>query len=335
MILIDSIYINNSGGKILLDYLVEEVEKRELDCFYLFDERCNDDFYFIPENRKLYLKASLLNRHEFFKKNEFKFSKVLCFGNLPPLIKLSVPVYTYFHQLLFLDVPKSVSFFNKMKIKLKTLILNSIKSNTNLWLVQSELVRKGLVSKYKIELEDVRLMPFYPPLKNDKNDDERKTDGFVYISNGGIHKNHLNLIEAFCRFFDENRKGELHITISENFSELLQLIKVKKDLGYPIINHGFINRNDLIEIYQTNEYLIFPSLAESFGLGLVEAIENGCKVIGADLPYTYAVCNPSIVFDPLDVNDIKRAMVESQTDNVKETEQLVFNQIDELIGLLK
>ena len=119
------------------------------------------------------------------------------------------------------------------------------------------------------------------------------------------------------------------------YPELLHLVKTKIDLGYPIINHGFIERNDLIEIYQSNGYVIYPSLTESFGLGIVEAIENGCNVIGADLPYTYVVCNPSLVFNPLDVNDIKRALVESQLDNVKGTEQLVFDQIDELISILK
>lgn len=335
MILLDSLYINNSGGKILLDYLVDEIEKNKLDCLYLFDERCKNDYSFIPNNRKVYLKASLIKRHQFYKKNKSKFSKVLCFGNLPPTLKLSVPVYTYFHQLLFLDVPKSISLLNKIIIKLKTLVLNLIRSNSNIWLVQTEITREKLALKYNIDLENVRLMPFYPPLKTDNKDYEQKTDGFVYISNGGMHKNHSNLIDAFCLYFDERKKGELHITINENFPELLELVKSKIDLAYPVINHGFIGRNDLIEIYQTNEYLIFPSLAESFGLGLVEAIENGCKVIGADLPYTYAVCNPSIVFDPLDVNDIKRSMVESQLDNVKETEQVIFNQIDDLILLLK
>lgn len=197
------------------------------------------------------------------------------------------------------------------------------------------LIKKRLASKYKIQLEDVKLMPFYPPFKNEVKHYNRKKDGFVYISNSGMHKNHLNLIEAFCKYFDEYQKGELHLTISDQFTELIQLIKAKKDLAYPIINHGFISRNDLVEIYQTNKYLVFPSLAESFGLGLVEAIESGCNVIGADLPYTYAVCNPSIVFNPLDVNDIKRAFVESQSDAVKETKQLVFNQIDELIALFK
>lgn len=334
MILLDSLYINDSGGKVLLDYLVEKIERAQINCYYLFDDRCKDDYGFIPNQRKQYMKASLLKRHLFYNKNKDKFSKVLCFGNLPPTIKLNVQVYTYFHQPKYLKIPKTLSLLSKIKLHLKTSFLNSIKSKTNFWLVQSDFIRNSLSSKYKIVNKDIILMPFYPPLINERKGYTRKKDGFVYISNGGNHKNHFNLIEAFCNYFDEYKNGVLHITISDKFADIINLVKRKEKLGYPIINHGFVNREELIKIYKTNKYLIFPSLAESFGLGLVEAIENGCNVLGADLPYTYAVCNPSIVFNPLNVNDIKRALFESQFDNVKKTEQLVFNQIDELILLL-
>ncbi len=331
MILLDSLYINVSGGKVLLDYLVEKIEEVQINCFYLFDDRCKNDYEYIPKDRKLFLKASLLNRHRFYKENKNRFSKVLCLGNLPPTVRLNAKVFTYFHQLLYLKLPKHTSFFGIVRVSLKRSVINYLKSNTDYWYVQTFLVQNKLADKFKVDIKDIMLMPFYPPFINDAINYDRKDDGFVYISNGSKYKNHLKLIEAFCNYFDEYNKGVLHLTISDKFSELVQVIKEKVNSGYPIINHGFVDRMELVEIYQSNRYLIFPSLTESFGLGLIEAIENGCDVIGADLPYTYAVCNPSIVFNPLDVNDIKRAMVESQSDNVDKTKQLVFNQIDELI----
>ena len=54
------------------------------------------------------------------------------------------------------------------------------------------------------------------------------------------------------------------------------------------------DRLTLQKEYLSSEFLMFPSLTESFGLGLIEAIECGCKVIGADLPYTYEVCEPHL-----------------------------------------
>lgn len=335
MLLLDSLYINNSGGKILLDYLVETLEYNKVPVFYLFDERCKGDFPMVPNRRKVFMKATLINRHSFYKRKKKKFSRVFCFGNLAPTIPLDVPVYTYFHQPLFLDVPESVSFMDKAKVKIKTMVLNALKSNTNIWFVQSETIKNRLASKYEVDINDVQLLPFYPPLRDENKSYNRRKDGFVYISNGGIHKNHENLIEAFCKFFDQSGIGILHLTISDAFPELVEIINSKIAAGYPITNHGFIERHELIKIYQTNTYLIFPSLAESFGLGIVEAIENGCKVIGADLPYTYAVCKPSLIFDPLDVDDIVRVFKDSQAKEVEPTVQLVFNQIDQIIALLQ
>lgn len=335
MVLLDSVYINESGGKVLLDYLIKNIEIENINCFYLFDDRCINEYPYIPNDRKIFLKASLLNRHRFYIKNSSKFSKVFCFGNLPPTVKLEIPVITYFHQPLFLDVPSSVSLLNKIKIKMKVMVLNAIKSNTNIWFVQSEHIGRRLILKYGIKKEQVKIIPFYPPIPRPTKNYSRRKDGFVYISNGGIHKNHSKLIEAFCRFFDLTQTGVLHITVSAKFPELIELIENKISVGYPIVNHGFISRNGLLEIYQTNEFLVFPSLAESFGLGLVEAIENGCKVIGADLPYTHSICTPSLVFNPLEVIDLQRAFIESQSDNVKETKQLVFNQITQIIKYLK
>ena len=35
MVLVDAIYVNNSGGLVLLKYLIEELEASELDIFYI------------------------------------------------------------------------------------------------------------------------------------------------------------------------------------------------------------------------------------------------------------------------------------------------------------
>ena len=74
---------------------------------------------------------------------------------------------------------------------------------------------------------------------------------------------------------------------------------------------------------------------ESFGLGIIEGIENGCKVMGADLPYTYAICKPSISFNPKLVKSIIKAFETAlNTKSIIKTEQLVFNEIDSIKRLI-
>ena len=336
MILIDALYINNGGGKVLLDYLIQELNILDIEIFYLFDKRIEKTYHPInTKSQKRFLESSFSKRKQFYLENKAKFSKILCFGNLPPNINIkNATVYTYFHQPLFLELPKNMPLKDRIKFWIKTKILNSIKKNTDFWLVQSELIQSGFKNKYKIDGEKVLLMPFYPPFKNSNETVERKENTYIYVSNASIHKNHVKLIDAFCLFYDTYKKGSLTVTVSEEFNEVLNLVKDKQNLGYPIKNLGFIKRDDLKKIYESHEYLIFPSFAESFGLGLVEAIENGCKIIGADLPYTYAVCKPSLVFNPLEVDSITEALSLSLQKNTINSESKVKNEINTLISLL-
>ncbi|WEI19376.1 hypothetical protein PY247_05195 [Acinetobacter proteolyticus] len=87
MILIDSVYINDGGGLVLLKYLVDVLGKTELSIFYLFDERTKDIFKDVNSS-KLFVENKISKRKKFYDLNKNKFSSVLCFGNVPPLSSL-------------------------------------------------------------------------------------------------------------------------------------------------------------------------------------------------------------------------------------------------------
>jgi glycosyltransferase involved in cell wall biosynthesis len=336
MILIDALYINNGGGKILLDYLMEELNKTDLQVTYLLDERIRNN-HISPKSSDevIIMKASFLSRGKFYRKSRDKFLKILCFGNIPPNIKTSATVFTYFHQLLFLAIPDNIRGVRRILYHLKIRVLNSLKNNTDYWMVQSGMTGSQLSDKYKLDKNKVLIVPFYPPIEGNVNGVTRKKNSFVYISSGEKHKNHVRLINAFCSFYQKHKVGELTVTISSDYTEEIQLIKKAGEEGYPIHNIGFVKREKLKELYQETEYLIFPSLAESFGLGIVEAINEDCKVIGADLPYMHAVCDPSLIFDPYQVKEIESAFENAVFEKTKPSKSLVANEINDLINLLK
>jgi hypothetical protein len=60
----------------------------------------------------------------------------------------------------------------------------------------------------------------------------------------------------------------------------------------------------------------------------------GCKIIGADLPYTYAVCDPSLVFDPMNEKSIMDTIVLATEETLKNSELKVKDQVLDLINLL-
>lgn len=335
MLLVDSVFINNSGGLVLLRYLVNYLESEFQDVFYLFDSRTEVYFKNIPALRKKYISNSLMERHFFYKANKIEFDHVLCFGNFPPTIRLNSKVLVYFHQKLFLEIPVDVSLKNKFLYKIKQSILNFTKNNADIWLVQSENIKSEFTKKYLGEgAGKVIKLPFYPELNFSGYNVNRVKHSLLYVSNSSPHKNHYKLIESFCLAYDEVHKGELTVTVPSTDLNLCSFIQNKIDLGYPVKNVGFIDREKLTELYLSHEYLIFPSLAESFGLGLAEAIDGGCKIIASDLSYTYEVCEPSLVFNPISINSIQAAIVMAIQNELPCAKKLIENDLSKIMQLL-
>lgn len=336
MLLVDALYIHNGGGRVLLDYLISELEKQNIDCFYLLDSRINyDNFKIKNTNIIVYTKASIWNRYLFYKKNKKRFTTIFCLGNLPPNIRLNAKVVTYFHSQLYISASEENSIVDAFKYELKRIVLRLFSKNTDFWFLQTASIATAFREKFKVENEKIKLMPFYRLFEKKTNSLERINNTYLYVSNATVHKNHLRLLDAFCLFYDKYKIGSLVLTVSKEYEKITQLITQKKEEGYPIVNVGFIDRDNLMDLYLQSQYLIFPSLSESFGLGIVEGVNCGCKIIAADLPYTYSVCQPSVVFNPTSVDSIFGAFEESLGVNIAKSESCVQNKMDEIIKFLK
>jgi len=52
----------------------------------------------------------------------------------------------------------------------------------------------------------------------------------------------------------------------------------------------------LLIVCPERRWRVFPSLSESFGLGLVESMASGCPIVAADLPYAHDVAEKAVVY---------------------------------------
>ena len=336
MLLIDAVFINYAGGKILLDYLIENVRNTGIDVVYLLDARIKGRHPATGTASKVYYcSGNILARHLFYLRHRRDYQKVIAFGNVPPNIKLRAQVYTYFHQLLFLDLPASLSMRERGLLLLKSYIIQLLCRNTDYWIVQSAIVKAKLIERFRtIEDENVLLIPFYPP-SSESCFEERIKNSFLYVSSGAPHKNHIRLLHAFAKYYDKQKLGCLHLTVGSECIELCSLITSLQKQDYPIINHGFIERASVVKLYRSTEFLVYPSLSESFGLGIIEGIENGCKILGADRPYLYAVCGPSLVFDPNSIDAICSALTKAVSEIIAPSRQITFNEVSKLLDIIK
>jgi glycosyltransferase involved in cell wall biosynthesis len=309
MTLLDALHINNSGGKVLLDYLVAQLHASGRDVFYLLDERVKGAYSFLPEGRVEYLQAGLYTRYLFYRAQGNHFSKVLCFGNIPPPVRLSCPVYTYFHNVLYLNVSANDAWFKRTQFLIKTVILKALRANTDEWWVQTEAVRETFCHRMGVASDKVKTYPFFPDIPIPVVQAPRETNSFLFVSDANPHKNHVRLLKAFELVWADNpQTARLFLTVSKRYPDILHRIEILSQGGLPVTNLGLITREELGREYVQRAFLIYPSLVESFGLGLVEAAQAGMPILAADLPYAHAVVAPFLVFDPTNPESIAQCI---------------------------
>jgi glycosyltransferase involved in cell wall biosynthesis len=59
---------------------------------------------------------------------------------------------------------------------------------------------------------------------------------------------------------------------------------------------GAPGKSEVMKELQISDMLVFPSLCESFGLPLVEAISVNKPIVAADLPYAHEVAKDCAVY---------------------------------------
>jgi glycosyltransferase involved in cell wall biosynthesis len=194
-----------------------------------------------------------------------------------------------------------------------------------------------LIKKLRIPSVKIEVLPFFnmpdqiEPVSICKN-----LNSFIYPSTGLSHKNHAVLLKAWDLLFQEGYNFELHLTISESDIKLIRNINNLKSRGLNIINHGIITDPELLTLYKMTEYLVYPSLNESFGLPLLEAVQQNCMIITADLPYSREAVIPTSVFNPYRPSSLKSAILQTISHKGIEKKSMIIteNKIDSFIELI-
>ena len=341
MLLVDSLYVHSSGGKTLLEYILIHLDKSGKKYFVLFDERIDSNVYksLIQIEYKI-IKAKESSRKLFYINNINKFSSIFCFSNVPPPVSISnIPVYIYFHNSLLISnfyESNGYNIYEKTLFFIKRLYIFYLNNKEYNWIVQTDFIKKCLIKKLCIKLENIHTIPFFIVSNKDvTNIKQYNTHRFLYVADGVKQKNHKKLFEAFELLFNEGYNPGLVVTIPATYKTLNSRVKYLQTKGVSILNLGIINKNELIKLYSQTEFLIFPSLTESFGLPLIESTMHGCKVISADLPYTYQVIKPTKTFNPFNVKSISVAIKDIICSNeLKPTEIIIKNRITSLINTI-
>tara|TARA_B100001250_G_C19439204_1_gene630982 strand:- start:39 stop:701 length:663 start_codon:yes stop_codon:yes gene_type:complete len=195
--------------------------------------------------------------------------------------------------------------------------------NVDYIVVQSETMRSVLVSS-GVKVEKIKIYAYKSKeeqYKIKKQSDNKKCNtNFLYIATDEPHKNHKNLIEAWCILAKIGVFPKLTVTINEE-TLLHQFINKRVNeykLNLEILPN--LDREKIIKLYSQSRALIFPSFVESYGLPLVEASQYGIPIIASELDYVRDVVDPIESFDPNSAKSISRSVIRFLKMEEKKTE---------------
>ena len=335
MVLVDAIYIHSYGGASILQAFVNGLNTSNLsnkkNIYILLDDRIDlNQFTGINSFTIQKIKASHFNRKEAYKAIHKKIEKVICLSNIPPPIRINKNVYIYFHNLLLLNRKMNFSsLFFLFTSLIKMLYIRFYNSNSYNWIVQTIYMKKELEKKLKVKSSMVSVLPFYEVEDINFQNKDFKTNqlSFLCVTSNSKHKNVRRLIRSFLRSnFLKKEKVTLLITIDGK-----NIIDGNKKIQFL----GHLSRHATIKAYSQSQYLIFPSLIESFGLPIIEAIKSGSNVLISNIKSLMEICQPSILFNPYDEKDIINAFEKASSLSYEQKSKIIVkNEINTFIKLI-
>ena len=146
----------------------------------------------------------------------------------------------------------------------------------------------------------------------------------LYVSEYSDYKNLTTLLKAVLLLREQGCDGFRLVTTArpDQFPEVeLATRAIDKALAFhplvaPCVEFtGSVPYEKIAKLYQESDVFVFPSMAESFGHPLVEAMASGLPIIASDIPIHREMCGDAAVyFRPLDPHDLAETITQLRAD---------------------
>ena len=161
----------------------------------------------------------------------------------------------------------------------------------------------------------VPLQRFAAPAAEEKNG--ARSFRFLYVSEYSDYKNLTALLLATKLLCERGHSDFVVYSTADPLQYPHEIYKSREQdlelLADPAVaacvRLGAVAYAEIVSLYQGSDVFIFPSLVESFGHPLVEAMASGLPVVASDTPLHREVCGEAaLYFDQLDVGDLAGKM---------------------------
>src|SRR2546427_4406302 len=176
---------------------------------------------------------------------------------------------------------------------------------------------KALVNYLGVPME---LFPSRPsPNDGECRENSGKPFQILYVSEYGDYKNLTVLLKAVMILSEQGFTDFLLVSTADPWQYPdVEAVTREEDQAlatHPLISPfvkftGLVPYEDISKLYADSDLFVFPSLAESFGYPLVEAMASGLPVLAADIPICREICGEAaIYFNPLNAEDLAQRII--------------------------
>ena len=221
------------------------------------------------------------------------------------------PAAIYIHQALPFSREGLALMPLRFRVRMRAIrhVMRASVRTASLVVVQTSAMRDMLVEAFAIDAAKVLCVTPTAPAFDAPADDDPVVQRvrslprgarFAYISGDLPYKNVHTLLEAFALLRAKSPNARLVTVLPPDHPAASD----------SIVCLGTLSRAQLSAVYREVDAAVMPSIVESLGLPLLEAMQFGLPIVTADRPYAHDACgNAAVYVDPFDAKKMAAAML--------------------------
>lgn len=250
-------------------------------------------------------------------------------SNTAPLF-CSVPYIVTVHDIMYLKGPTGGTFYQKMGHYYRKWIVPQIIKRAARIITVSEYEKKSIIDTLHLASDFVDVVYngvadiFTAKPGNDSNPfclfRALPNKFILFLGNEAPKKNMNRFLQAYAAYTKKENEP-IPLVLVETSNE--QLNHVLKELQIEFIRPkifltGYVSQPKLAKLYRLATLFVYPSLQESFGIPLIEAMASGTPVITSDTTALPEIAgNAAWLIDPLDVKQMSEVITVLLSDKVR------------------
>lgn len=264
-----------------------------------------------------------------------------CTSNTAP-VSPGMPLVTTLHDIIYMEsisiFKKGGTWYQKLGNMYRRWNVPRVVKISDKIITVSKFERNRIAEFFKIPKDDNRLVAIYNGVTEHfrKIDDQNELDRvkqlyklpenfFFFLGNTDPKKNTPGVLKAFSDYLKKTKDDTYLVMLDYEQSALEKILSDigDKELKSKIVLTGYVVNTDLPAIYNLCRIFLYPSLRESFGIPMLEAMRCGVPVITSNTSSMPEVSgDAAYIVDPYKPEEITEGIIEL-LNNSKLREELI------------